>query len=61
MYDPSDWVCCIPGCNTRHKKNRWATSNAGKTGWFFQKDGSVYCPDHVPDWVAAWRANNAKN
>lgn len=27
-----------------------------KSGWFFQRDGTQYCPEHTPEWVAEWRA-----
>lgn len=25
-------------------------------GWFHKKDGDSWCPEHIPAWVAAWRA-----
>lgn len=28
-------------------------------GWFEQKDGTNWCPDHTPAWVQAWRARKA--
>lgn len=39
---------------------KWNIMRAEKEGWFFQKDGTAYCPKHVPAWVPAWRANRAE-
>lgn len=44
--------CCdasIPG-------SAWSRIRASEGGWFFQRDGAVFCPAHVPEWVAQWRA-----
>lgn len=49
------WQCAEPGCTNTHKKDRWNTTKAHEKGWFFQKDGTAYCPDHTPEWVAKWR------
>lgn len=48
--------CCVPGCSNTHKADRWNTSKAQALGWFFQKNGQAWCPEHTPDWVAEWRA-----
>ena len=48
--------CKHEGCNNKTKTDRWNKVRAAERGWFFQKDGSIWCPDHVPDWVASWRA-----
>ena len=53
MIDP--WVCHAYGCRNVHAKNKWATHQAQTKGWFFQKDGKAYCPEHTPDWVKSWR------
>lgn len=34
---------------------RWAPERAAASGWFCQRNGAVWCPDHTPEWVAAWR------
>lgn len=26
-----------------------------KHAWFFMKDGTAFCPDHIPEWVEEWR------
>jgi hypothetical protein len=49
--------CSIPGCSASFKNHKWGTMAASKAGWLMQKDGTVWCPDHLPDWVAAWRAS----
>lgn len=33
---------------------------ADKAGWFHSKaEECAWCPEHVPDWVPAWRAKQA--
>jgi hypothetical protein len=49
-----EWVKCKDKeCDQKIKDHMWGRIKA--TGWFFQKDGSAYCPDHIPEWVPAWR------
>lgn len=51
-------VCASPGCANEIPNHAWA---AIKTeGWFHQKDGKSWCPEHTPEWVAEWRAKNAR-
>jgi hypothetical protein len=38
------------------KEHAWAKIRAHSDGWFFSKDGTAWCPDHNPEWVAEWRA-----
>lgn len=40
-------------CGARIRNHYWAKVKA--EGWFFTKDGRAFCPDHIPEWVAAWR------
>lgn len=28
----------------------------GESGWFLQRTGENWCPDHHPEWVTEWRA-----
>lgn len=49
-------ACAWPGCEAQYKDHRWGSIKAHAAGWFIQKDGTAWCPDHVPDWVEAWRA-----
>lgn len=48
--------CSEPDCERGIRDHRWARIKAADEGWFFQKDGSTWCPDHNPPWVAGWRA-----
>lgn len=50
--------CSQPDCTQVVKNHAWAKIKAD--GWFFQRDGSLWCPEHVPDWVDAWRARKAR-
>lgn len=40
--------------------SRWDDQRASNLGWFFQRNGDVWCPEHTPDWVAEWRARKNK-
>lgn len=54
---PEDRVrCSIKGCRTSYSKDMWSSIKATEAGWFQQKDLTAFCPEHVPDWVPAWRA-----
>lgn len=48
--------CSHPGCTQAVLNHRWAHLRAQTDGWFFQRNNTAWCPDHVPDWVPAWRA-----
>lgn len=50
-------VCSHPGCERSFRDHRWGQTKAHGEGWFIQKDGTAWCPKHVPDWVEEWRAN----
>jgi hypothetical protein len=52
--------CNQKACNKKTKTDKFNAIRAREAGWFFQKDGSIWCPDHVPDWVASWREKNDK-
>lgn len=34
---------------------RFTPERSTASGWFCQRNGWVWCPDHTPEWVAAWR------
>lgn len=55
MTTPASLTCCV--CDKTTPGDRWAKVRAQHEGWFSQKDGTNYCPAHVPAWVAAWRDN----
>jgi hypothetical protein len=51
--------CGVPGCPATYAPYKWGQIRAQSAGWFFPKDpgkGGPWCPEHLPDWVAAWRA-----
>lgn len=50
--------CSHPDCPRSVKNHRWGITKA--SDWFFGKDGKQYCPDHIPDWVEAWRKRKKK-
>jgi len=60
-YAPLADECCIchakvapsPGTG---RVGKWNIMKAEREGWFFQKDGTCWCPKHVPEWVEEWRA-----
>lgn len=47
--------CSAPNCENTYATHRWGKTRAHTDGWFLQKDGSSWCPDHLPDWLAEWR------
>lgn len=59
MADRGDAIGCVePGCDEQIKDHRWGKTKA--SGWFFSRDNTqAFCPEHVPDWVAGWRARKS--
>lgn len=49
-------TCSEEGCNNSFVDHKWGNHDAYKAGWFVMKDGTAYCFDHNPPWVAEWRA-----
>jgi hypothetical protein len=48
------------GCTASHPSGKWGTMAADKAGWFHSKaEECAWCPEHLPDWVPAWRAKQA--
>lgn len=47
--------CSETDCAATIKDHYWSKV---KSGWFFsmQEPGKQWCPEHIPEWVAAWRA-----
>jgi hypothetical protein len=54
--DGENLVCDAPNCEAKRKNHKWGRVKA--EGWFFEKSGKVWCPDHHPDWVTEWRKKN---
>lgn len=53
--------CAEPQCPaTVETAHAWDNIRAHDAGWFFQKDGTSWCPEHHPAWVKYWRAERAK-
>lgn len=52
--------CSRDGCTKSYTPHHWGAKRAESEGWFLQKNGDAWCPDHNPDWVAAWRARRKK-
>ncbi len=44
------------GCSLSFPGSKHGKIRAQREGWFFSRDNIAYCPAHVPEWVAAWRA-----
>lgn len=49
------------GCPSSFPGSKFGAIKAQDEGWFFAKDSgprgssAAYCPEHVPEWVTAWR------
>jgi hypothetical protein len=48
--------CADTSCAAQHPSGKWGNIKAAADGWFHAKDGTAYCPSHVPKWVRTWRA-----
>jgi hypothetical protein len=57
MTDHQGSVITCSCCDRTVANHRWGKIKA--TGWFFAKDGTAYCPEHVPEWVQKWRETRA--
>lgn len=56
MFSEQKTTCTQKGCARSVRLNhKWDHIKAQSEGWFFQKDGSSWCPEHTPDWVEEWR------
>ena len=51
--------CSGPGCPKTYTPHEWGSKAAQRAGWFLQRNGDAWCPDHHPEWVAAWRARQS--
>lgn len=45
--------CAGPGCQASIPDHAWGHTKAA--GWFLQKDGRAWCPEHQPGWLQGWR------
>jgi hypothetical protein len=53
-------ACKASGCKNDFFPDKWGAMEAQRLGWFLQKNGDSWCPEHIPDWVAEWRARRVK-
>ncbi len=51
--------CAEPGCEAKLPNHAWGRIKASPD-WFEQRDGTIWCPDHHPAWVADWRARQSE-
>lgn len=49
----------VPSNNASGRISAHDKIRAGEAGWFFQWNGTTYCPLDVPAWVGPWRAKKA--
>lgn len=49
-------VCNDKKCKKKYGGGRWDFVRASEGGWLLQRDGTSWCPDHIPDWYGAWAA-----
>lgn len=64
MTEPSGCMECgktIPHNNRSGRVSQWDVKKAHAAGWFIKRNGEKWCPEHVPTWVANWRAQRDKD
>jgi len=53
--------CSHEGCEASYADHKWGQIQASADGWFNARDGETrYCPEHLPEWVPAWRQRKAE-
>jgi len=52
--------CLKPRCPRTVGRSKFERIRAGSEGWFFPREGGAWCPDHLPEWVPAWRERQKK-
>ena len=56
---PKTIKCFEPECTMSFESGgKWDNIRAVDNGWFLQKSGETWCPQHTPDWVEKWREDN---
>lgn len=55
-----DKYCNDPDCEESFKPHYWGALRAHSQGWMIQKDGTAWCPKHLPYWVHGWRQRAAR-
>lgn len=51
--------CAQPECPESLPDHGWGRIKADN--WFQQRNGDIWCPNHRPEWYAAWRARQKKD
>lgn len=41
--------------------SRWAKTRAHSDGWYFMRDGRVFCPAHRPPWAKPLTEGDCSN
>ncbi|QIG58211.1 hypothetical protein SEA_SKOG_59 [Gordonia phage Skog] len=60
-YPVPEVPCAEEGCMASFKSHRHGQIQAHKNGWFHSRAEQVsWCPEHVPEWVAGWRAKKQR-
>lgn len=57
IHDGADIQCDGLRCSATIKNHYWGKVKA--EDWFHGRNGESFCPKHIPEWVAAWRAKKA--
>ncbi len=52
---PKKSNCSQEGCEATFDDHYWGSVRAQDEGWFRQKTGENWCPEHNPEWVKEWR------
>lgn len=53
-------ACRKTGCSRDYFPDHWGKKEAARKGWFLQRNGDAWCPDHIPDWVVEWRQRKGR-
>lgn len=48
--------CAEPTCDKTKPDADWAHRTPEGEGWFDQRNGDSWCPEHIPAWYTAWKA-----
>jgi hypothetical protein len=54
-------TCRHDGCGETRVGNHFEDIRSAKEGWFFQRNGEAWCPNHNPEWVIEWRSKKKRN
>jgi len=60
-YEGTPQTCASEGCDETRPGHGWRDYTKRGGGWFEQKNGDTWCPKHIPEWVAEWRAKRSRN